>query len=95
MRGHKPAQDNRCPAVAKRLRSVPISETMAWALSLLMPEWVLTISTAVRKGARLATKAPSILLCDHSTIEGEAYSQSRNHERLSRDRLHGWEQTNQ
>jgi ATP-dependent protease Clp ATPase subunit len=35
------AQDSRCPAVGKRLMSVPISETMAWALSLLMPGWVL------------------------------------------------------
>jgi hypothetical protein len=40
------------------------------------------------------TKAPSILR-DLSTIEGKADSQSRNHEYLGRDRLRGWEQTNQ
>ena len=48
------------------------------------------------RGTALApTKARYILLCDLSTIEGEAYSQSRNHEYLGRDRLRGWEQTNQ
>lgn len=35
------------------------------------------------------------LLCDLSTIEGEAYGQSRNHEYLGRDRLGGREQANQ
>ena len=37
---------------------------------------------------------PFILLGYPSTIEGEADGQSRNHEYLSCDRLHGWEQTN-
>src|SRR5436853_135741 len=51
LRGHKPAQDSKCPSLGKRLMSVPISETIARALSEAMPGAVLTRSTAMRKGS--------------------------------------------
>jgi hypothetical protein len=40
-----------------------------------------------------STKVPSTLSCDPSTIDGEAYGQSRNHEYLGRDTLSGTDST--
>src|SRR5215472_668782 len=37
LRGHRPAQERRCAALANRPMSVPISDRMTWALSSLTP----------------------------------------------------------
>lgn len=45
--GHRPAQDIRCPAVAKRVMSRPISARMTQALNSSMPGMVVKSWTAV------------------------------------------------
>src|SRR5262245_47289069 len=69
-RGHRPAQETRCPTVAKRLMSVPISATRSCAAVVLTPGIVTTWSTAARYGARAAPIAASrsaIVACSVST----------------------------
>lgn len=46
LRGHRPAHEIRCPAVGKRLISVPISETMTCAVRSLTPGMVRNWRTA-------------------------------------------------
>src|SRR5262249_48372285 len=60
LRGHRPAQERRCAAVANRPMSVPISDRMTWALSSLTPGIVLNCLTASRKQASPASASRSI-----------------------------------
>src|SRR6266446_9916605 len=60
LRGHRPAEERRCAALANRPMSVPISDRMTWALSSLTPGIVLSCLTASRKQARPASTSRSI-----------------------------------
>src|SRR5215208_7342415 len=51
LRGHRPAQDSRCPALGKRRMAVPISATITSAPSALTPGMELSSRTAARKGS--------------------------------------------
>ncbi len=76
-------------------RSFSISKSASRRLCLRRSLSTAPIAVSSRRKAAAATKARSVLLCDLSTIEGEADSQGRNHENLGRNRLRRWEQTNQ
>src|SRR5512132_1190826 len=60
LRGHRPAHERRCPAVGKRLMSMPISETMIRLASAPTPGIAVRFCAAARKGARLASTSWSI-----------------------------------
>ena len=60
LRGQRPAQEIRWPAVGKRLMSVPISETMTCAVRSLTPGMVRNRRTASRKGSRSRSTSASI-----------------------------------
>src|SRR6516225_2325004 len=58
LRGHRPAQEHRCAAVANQLMSTPISDRMTWALSSLTPGMVLSCSDGVTKGGEPGIDLP-------------------------------------
>ena len=84
LRGHIFAQDSKCPSVGKRLISIPISETIASALSEFTPGMVLTSSTAIRKGSRLASTSRKAdgqptMPRDSSITQADVIGVSRSH----------------
>jgi hypothetical protein len=54
IRGHRPAQEIKCPIVGKRDMSIPISATMTCAATRLTPGMVTRRAAATRKGSSAA-----------------------------------------